>query len=436
MRQVYANMGWLLGGRGFNAVLSLVYLAIAARTLGTDGFGHFALIIALGQAITGFASFQTWQFIVRWGADPDTPGVDPARAREATGFAVALDFVSMVLGTLIAALLVLSAPLWFDVPGELLWLTFGYCVVSVLTIRTTPTGMLRLHSEYAMATAAEAVQPVVRTVGVALAWWLMPDVTGFILAYAASEVATALALWIIALRVQPVSPSAISLKAIPARHKGAVAFVLSINMSSVLAVTGKQVMVLLVGTFGGAYLAGGFRIANQLGQALIALAQTVSRAILPELVQSRGGAVELARRMANIAAIAGVTAVVTAILFGREGLAVVAGPEFTRFYWPMIILAIAGAVELVGASLESLLISAGKAHVALLVRLFPTVLALVLLEAAIGWKGAQGAAFAVLGSSALAVIGYYLAMVNLKQFRLVVEPDEDGADEAAAPPER
>ena len=82
MKQVFANMGWLLGGRGFNAVLSLVYLAIAARTLGTEGFGHFALIIALGQAITGFSSFQTWQFIVRWGADPDNPGVDLQRAAE------------------------------------------------------------------------------------------------------------------------------------------------------------------------------------------------------------------------------------------------------------------------------------------------------------------------------------------------------------------
>ena len=180
MKQVFANMGWLLGGRGFNAVLSLVYLAIAARTLGTDGFGHFALIIALGQAVTGFSSFQTWQFIVRWGANPDKPGVDIARAREATGFAVALDIVSMVVGTLASVLLVLTAPLWLDVPTELMWLTFFYCVISLMTIRTTPTGMLRLHSEYGKATWAEAVQPVIRAGGAVLAWWLMPDVTGFI----------------------------------------------------------------------------------------------------------------------------------------------------------------------------------------------------------------------------------------------------------------
>lgn len=434
MKQVFANMGWLLGGRGFNAVLSLLYLAIAARTLGTDGFGYFALIIALGQAVTGFSSFQTWQFIVRWGADPDNPGVDIERAREATGFAVALDLLSFAGGTVASALLVLTAPLWLDVPPDLLWLTFWYCVISVATIRTTPTGMLRLHSEYGRATWAEAVQPVIRAAGAGLAWWLMPNVTGFILAFAASEVGTALALWWVAVRVQPVSLASVSLKAIPARHKGVWRFVVSTNLSSSLAVAGKQVMILLVGTFGGAYLAGGFRIANQLGVALIALAQTISKAILPELVQSRDSAVEIARRMANIAAIAGVTAVVTAILFGRPGLALIAGPEFTGFYWAMIILSIAGAVELVGASLESLLISAGKAHVAFLVRLVPTILALLFLESAIDWKGAQGAGFAVLGSSLLAVVGFYVAIVNLKQFRLVVEPDEDGADKLPAPP--
>ncbi|WP_379922471.1 lipopolysaccharide biosynthesis protein [Erythrobacter sp. R86502] len=436
MKQVFANMGWLLGGRGFNAVLSLVYLAITARTLGTVGFGQFALIIALGQAVTGFSSFQTWQFIVRWGANPLQPGVDIDRAREATGFAVALDGVSVIVGTMASAVLVLTAPLWLDVPPELMWLTFAYCAVSLLAIRTTPTGMLRLHSEYGKATGAEAVQPVIRTGGTLLAWWLMPDVTGFILAFAASEVATALALWAVALRVQPVTLASISLRTIPSRHKGTWKFVLSTNMSGSLAVAGKQVMILLVGTFGGAYLAGGFRIANQLGVALIALAQTISKAILPELVQSRDGAVDIARRMANIAAIAGVTAVITAIMVGRPGLALIAGTEFTGFYWAMIILSIAGAVELVGASLESLLVSAGKAHVAFLVRLFPTVLALVMLELAIDWKGAQGAGFAVLGSSVLTVVGFYLAIMNLKQFRIVVVPGDDDDLKPTAPPER
>ena len=80
--------------------------------------------------------------------------------------------------------------------------------------------------------------------------------------------------------------------------------------------------------------------------------------------------------MANIAMVGGVIAVVTALLFGRIGLELVAGEQFGVFYWAMVILAIAGAVELVGASLESRLGSAGKAPVAFLVRAVPTLLAL------------------------------------------------------------
>ena len=431
MRRLFTNMGWLLGGRGINAVLSLVYLALATRTLGLEAFGWFAAIVALGQAVAGLANFQTWQFIVRWGANGEGPTRE--KISEATGFAVALDMLSVVMGTAIAALLVWSAPLWLPLPAELLWLTFGYCVISLLSIRTTPIGLLRLHFKYATATAAEAVQPIIRATGAVLAWLFMPTVTGFILAYAVSEIAVAAALWIAAGRVEKIDLSALSLRRIPARHKDAWRFVWSTNMSGSLTIAGKQVMILLVGTFGGAALLGGFRVASQLGQALVELAKTISRAILPELVHAKDDALYMARRMANIALIGGVIAVLVALFFGRWGLELLAGEEFNGFYWAMVILAIAGAVELVGASLESLLVSAGRAGTAFIVRAVPTVLALALLDVAIDWNGAKGAAMAVLGSSSLAVIGFYVAILNMQQIRITLEPDSD-ANTPTPPP--
>jgi len=415
MKRLLQNIGWLLGGRGFNAVMSLLYLALATRTLGLEGFGYFALIVALGQAVTGLANFQTWQFVVRWGANGDGPA-------DATGFAIALDMLSVIMGTIVAAVLVSTAPLWLPLPEDLLWLAFGYCLVSVLSIRSTPTGLLRLHFKYGTSTAAEAVQPAIRAAGAVLAWLFMPTVAGFIMAWAAAEVSVALALWIVAGRTERIDLSRISLRRIPRAHPDAWRFVWSTNLSGSLNVAGKQVMILMVGSLGGEALAGGFRVASQLGQALVQLAQTVSKAIYPELVHARDEALAMARRMANIALIGGVMAVLVALFAGRWGLNFVAGPEFEGFYWAMVILAIAGAVELVGASLESLLVSAGKAHTAFIVRAVPTILALVLLDAAIDWNGAKGAAFAVLGSSSLAVIGFYVAMLNLQQIRIMVEP--------------
>ncbi|MEP2551034.1 MAG: hypothetical protein ABJH26_07065, partial [Marinomonas sp.] len=73
MSRLFRNIGWLLGGRGFNAVMSLIYLALATRALGLDGFGYFAIIVALGQTVTGIANFQTWQFVGRWGAEKEGP---------------------------------------------------------------------------------------------------------------------------------------------------------------------------------------------------------------------------------------------------------------------------------------------------------------------------------------------------------------------------
>jgi O-antigen/teichoic acid export membrane protein len=425
MSRLFKNIGWLLGGRGFNAVMSLVYLALATRALGLDGFGYFAIIVALGQTVTGIANFQTWQFIGRWGAEEEGPG-------EATGFAIALDMLSVIAGTILAAILTWTATLWLPLPEDLLWLTFGYCVVSLLSIRSTPTGLLRLRFKFALATGAEAVQPAIRAAGAVLAWFFMPTVTGFILAWAASEVAVAVALWWVAARDERIDLSQISLSKIPAKHKDAWRFVWSTNMNGSLTIAGKQVMILAVGAIGGEVFAGGFRVASQLGQALIALAQAVSKAIYPELVVAKDNARLIASRMANIALIGGVLAVLVALFFGRWGLETIAGEEFGIVYWAMVILSIAGAVELIGASLESLLVSAGRAHTAFFVRAGPTMLALLLLQTAMDWNGLKGAAFAVLGSSSLAVIGFWIAILSLEQIRITIEPARD--DTKPSPP--
>jgi O-antigen/teichoic acid export membrane protein len=423
MTRLIRNMGWLLGGRGVNAVLSLVYLALATRTLGIEQFGHFAIIIALGQAVTGLANFQTWQFVVRWGAGDDGPA-------EATGFAIALDLMSVAIGAVLAAIAVWSAQFWLPLPADLLPAALGFCIISLLSIRTTPTGLLRLRFEYGRATAAEAVQPAIRAAGAILAALYMPNVLGFVLAWAAAEFAVALALWIIAAGRETIDLAKISLTHIPRKHRDAWRFVWSTNMTGSLTIAGKQVLLLLVGAIGGEAFAGGWRVASQLGQALVVLAQTVSKAIYPELVHAREDAHMIARRMANIALIGGILAVVFALMFGRWGLEFIAGSEFTVVYWAMVILAIAGAIELVGASLESLLVSAGRAGTAFVVRACPTLLSFLLLDVAMGWNGLKGAAFTVLGASALSVVGFWIAILSLQQIRITVGAPQQAKDPA------
>ncbi len=58
VRAVLANLGWLLASRGVLAVLSLLYLGIATRTLGLADFGRFALVTGAAQALATSSHMQ------------------------------------------------------------------------------------------------------------------------------------------------------------------------------------------------------------------------------------------------------------------------------------------------------------------------------------------------------------------------------------------
>src|SRR5690606_14778257 len=195
IRRALQNTGWLMGARGINAVLSLGYLAMATRALGLEGFGQFILCVTFAQAVTGLVSFQTWQSVVRWGQTPKG-------AEAAAGFAFALDLLTVVVGTAIAALLLAVAGDWLPVPTELRWETFALTVVFLLAIRSTPTGILRLHDRYARGAAADYVTSIVRLAGAALAVILAPNIASFILVWAVAEFATAAVYWRYALGCQ------------------------------------------------------------------------------------------------------------------------------------------------------------------------------------------------------------------------------------------
>lgn len=397
MKRVLGNIGWLLASRGVNAAFSLIYLALAARALGLADFGRFSLIVVMAQAINGLASFNSWQAVVRWGS------ID-GEAACAAGFSLALDLLSVAAGGALAAIVVWSAPLWLPLSADARPAALGLCLAALLATRSTPTGVLRLHDRYDLAMLAEAVLPVTRAAGAMLAASAFPTIAGFAAAWAVAELACAAAYWRLAHKVQPIGRAEVSLSTLPRRHDGVWPFVFATNLSRSLAVAPRQVLLLLVGSTGGAALAAGFRMAAQLGQALVQLGEASSRAIYPELVRA-GNAYELAAKTTWLALVTGIIAVTAAALAGGWVLEFVAGPEFAFAHRALVMLALAGALELLGASWEPLLLTRGNAGLAFSLRAVPLVFAFLLLAPLTARYGIDGAAACVLLSSALAVGG-------------------------------
>jgi O-antigen/teichoic acid export membrane protein len=324
---------------------------------------------------------------------------------DAIGFSIGLDLLSVVAGSAVAALLLAFAGDWLPVPRELRGEAFALSVVWLLAIRSTPTGILRLHDRYARGAMADAVTSIVRLIGSGIAVLLSPTIPSFLLAWAAGELVTAAVYWAYALKEEPVSLGSVSLTRLPRSEQGAWGFVWGTGLSGILLVASRQLMVLLVGALGGAAMAGIYRVAAQIGEGLLKLAQALLRATYPELVRDPELARHIARRIGQIALVTGIATVAVAALAGHWVLAIIAGPEYVAAYVPMIVLSAAAAIELAGASLEALLVARGHAFRNFMLRAVPTVLAVAALPFAVPANGANGASLAVLAASALTVAG-------------------------------
>jgi O-antigen/teichoic acid export membrane protein len=406
LRRIAANTGWLLGGKGVGAVLSLFYIGIATRTLGLDGFGHFALIVGIGQTVTGLVTFQTWQLVVRYGAalreDPDRGALHGL-----VRFAMRLDLASAAVGSAVAVGAIIGLAPVFGWSTGMQRQAAAFCVALLLAIRSTPIGILRLHDLYARSAVADVVTPVVRLGGALLALAAGWGVAGFLLAWAAAELATAAAYWMLALRAEPLRFGA---GRASARTPGMWRFVLATNASATIALSSRQLILLGVGLVAGPAAAGGYRIAAQLSQALAKLTAAVSRAVFPELARrlhdaAPGEMRRLAARVTGASLAAGMLGVAIAVLAGRPLVRAIAGAGFEAAYGPIVLLTIAAAIDLAAVAFEPVLVAAGRAGRALGWRVVATVVQIAALALLATTFGAIGAAWAtVLGSGVAAVV--------------------------------
>ena len=399
----------MLGGKGVGAVLSTVYLALATRSLGLEGFGQFALVVGLGQGVAGFASFQSWQIVVRYGMQHLHAGRGDALDR-LVRFSAVLDIASGVFGALLAAggMLVIGPHLGWSHAFTLQALAI--CAVLVLAIHSTPIGVLRLHDRFADATIAESLTPVVRFIGAVIVWLTSPTVINFLVVWSVAEVVTAAAYWWLAGRQQAIDlhdRAWARWRTIAEENGGILGYAVTTNLASSLALGGKQLAVLVVGLLATPAAAGGYRVAQQLSQAMNKLSATLSRAIFPELMRSHAGAEKsgdfdrLLKRTQRLAVIAGATVIALILLAGRPLLGLIAGHQFLPVYPALLVLGTAAAIDFAAVGYEPALVARGRATLALKLRAVSTATMLALMVVLTREMQALGAAVAVLASSVL-----------------------------------
>lgn len=406
------NTGWLLTGKGVGAVLSLFYLAIVTRTLGPTGFGLFSLILSAAQTIGIIISFETWQIIVRYGQDY-IPSGDHEKFGRLFFFCIALDLCGAFVGSLIAMAGAFLLGPELGLTKDMAVQAALFSMVMLLTIRSTPTGILRLFDRFDAGAFAETMVPVGRMIGALAVWLTGPSVSGFLMAWAGAELLCAVAYWYLALKTIREKTGRLSgRRFLTARHDQPeiLRYLVATNISTSVSGATRQVAVLLVGGFVGPASAGLYRLANQLSASLTKIAGLLSKSIFAELAKVRANADAeslraLFSRASLLAIITGILIAIIVVFIGKPLLLLLAGPEYAAAYPLLVLLGIAAAIDLIGVTYEPLLMATGRMDWSVKIRLFNAVLLVLLLTILLPRFGTIGAAIATL---AVAVVGLLL----------------------------
>ncbi len=421
---ILRNTGWLLAGKIVGAILSLIYLGLATRSLGPTAFGQFVLILGTGQAIVTIVSFESWQLLLRYGMERLRAGQADALGR-LVAFCLILDLAGALVGACLAVAGVALLGPWFGWSTGTQSQALAFCFVLLASFRSSATGVLRLHDRFGAAAFAETVTPVVRLIGALLVLSLGASVLGLLIAWAVAELITAAAHWVLAFRVLPPRREWWrwrGLLAVPKECPGLWRYAAITNAGSTLGLVGKQVAVLLVGASVSPAAAGGYRIAHQLGQALANISDMLSRATFSEIMRARAGhtAAQLARLFRSASLLALITAAIMIailLLFGRATLLLLAGKHYMSVYPLVLILGTAAALDAGSVSFEPALLATGRVWLALRLRLISTAFLFCALFLLLDKMGPIGAALATLLASLLALV-----MLGTAAWRAVHQP--------------
>lgn len=415
--RIFANAGMLLGGRSVNAVISLGYMALAARALGVAEFGVLVLINTFAQFVGDVVRFQSWQAVLQFGAAPLAEGRREDFQR-VVRFGLVLDLISAVVGVAVGVVGSLVFGPALGLPEHMR----GEAALYALTIATLApacqVGLLRLFDRFALLSMQQAISSAVRLVGGAVGFAIDAPVGFFLITWGAGSVAAFLYVAVLAWRELGRRGMLSNFPwsgPLTAGMPGAWRFAWATNASSTLDVAFTHVATLTVGAVVGATDAGLWRVARQIADALAKPARLLIPALYPELAKARAAGTEatmhrLAIRIGVIGGGFATLLLLVAIFAGEPLLRLVMGEAFAPAAPTMIWQVAAAVIGVWALPLEPMLVSMGRPGLVVRVRLIVAAVFLVALPQVIERYGLEGGGAVLVAAAAATALGLFVSL--------------------------
>ncbi len=422
--RVLANAGMLLGGRTLNAVISLGYMALAARSLGVANFGVLVLINTFAQFIGDVARFQSWQTVLQFGPAPLADG-RRADFQRVIRFGLVLDIVSAVGGVAIGVVGVLLFGSLLGMPQDMEGPAALYAITIAFMVPATQIGLLRLFDRFGLLSVQAAISSLIRLIGGGVGFIIDAPVSFFLLVWGAGTLAGFIYVSVIAwqeLRRRDLLSGFSWSGPLTAGMPGAWRFAVATNASASVEVAFTHVATLAVGALLGPTEAGLWRVARQIADALAKPARLLIPAMYPELAKLRasGGEAVMQRLALRVGVIGGGFAtllLLVAVFAGEPLLALVMGKDFANASNTMVWQVGAAVIGVWALPLEPMLVSMGRPGAVLQVRLVVAAIFLATLSPIVNAHGLPGAGAALVGASLATALGMFWSLMRVMRPR-------------------
>lgn len=413
LRRTFKNAGMLLTGRATNGLLSLATLSIMAHSLGIEQFGMIVLVQTYVLVLIAFATFQSWQAVIRYGAicleRKDIPAFQAL-----IKFTCILDVIGVLFGFALGYLLAPIIGPYMDWTPEVIRYAQLYSFLILFTMIATPMGILRLCDRFDLLAWQTVLTPLLRLIGVGsialvdgpfwayLAAWFIAGAAGGTLLVVLG--------WREAVRQGFLKDITWSLKGITKEHPGLWKFSIISTLHASVQIIPSQMSTFIVGLVAGPAAAGLFKVGRDVATALSKPAELLNQSIYPEFARlgSKGSWHDFARLILRGGAMGGGAAVLlllAALAFGTQFLTVFFGEPFAGAYWPLVLLIASAGLTICGFPMDPALFAMGRPGIALRIgTVVIVVLYLPLLVVLTDMYGAVGAAVATLGAALMTLV--------------------------------
>ncbi|TPL92806.1 lipopolysaccharide biosynthesis protein [Mesorhizobium sp. B2-3-10] len=416
-RRVARDVTMTTSSSGVAALCSVIALALNARSLGPGDFGTLAVIQAYVTFISGLATFESWQPVIRLSAR------SRSRLGRAASCGIALDVSAAVVATAVAVGGVLLFGESIGVSHQDRLLALIYSLTLLASLAGTPKGVLRLNGRYDVIAGNQLAQGAAVVVASLVLWAIEAPLIAYVAVLAAIGALYNLALFVrLLVYARRENIKLFNPLRSRSRRRFFWTFLVMATGTSVLSTlvsARRHVALFLVAGLLGDVAAGAYSVASRLATMMSRLTGPLNQVIFPELArlsneESPSRLNRLNARITMVSACVAAGMAAGGVVLQKFIVVLAAGSAYADASLLFAILFAAECLGLAGMHFNPLIQVLAGTKPLLKIMASAFILYLPLSFVLSGWIGIPGIAWAGLIASALV----YTAMMVVSQLLL------------------